>query len=353
MFNNKWAKSLTQKFNQVNVNDIADTELKSKFLKLKAAKQAGFTLLELLVVVAILAAIAGTASIALKDTDARASAAAHVTMMDELNKGIRTFRVLNKNSYPDRFDSLLTATVTGGTVPVGSTGAYPVNELIAIEDIGTLPLTIPAVGILNDIGITQLQYLDVAASTDFAETGTPTVTECLDANITATIASRGNAVVSNNIFQSPAANGCGGTVTLDDTIGGDVVAVWTGGYERVFGGDGAEFDALGAAPVTANPGDPITAAIAGQPVLMAVGLGPSSSLFNANALGGMTTVPSYRHVNELQYGRFIALYEIGTFNGTAAAYDAVDQVNLIAIVDGAGDTKEEELGEWDGTRNTI
>jgi hypothetical protein len=30
-----------------------------------------------------------------------------------------------------------------------------------------------------------------------------------------------------------------------------------------------------------------------------------------------------------------------------------EQVQLVSIVDGAGDTKEEELGEWDGTRNTI
>ena len=349
MFNNKWAKSLTQKFNQVQASDIADTELKSKFLKLKAAKQAGFTLLELLVVVAILAAIAGTASIALKDTDARASAAAHVTMMDELNKGIRTFRVLNKNTYPDRFDSLLSAAVTGGTAPgIASAAAYPSNELVAIEDIGTVALSAEALSKLNDIGITQLQYLDTAAAHD--HDGDGVTTDCEDANITNTIASRSNHVVSNNIFLSPAANGCGGTVELTAT---DLISVWTGGYERILGGDGQALDALGVAPVTASAGAPITAAIAGQPVIMTVGMGPSSNLFNANSIGGMTTVPSYRHVNELQYGRFMALFEIGTFTGTAAGYTAIDQVNLIAIVDGAGDTKEEELGEWDGTRNTI
>jgi len=346
MFNNKWAQSLTQKFNNIQASDIQDSELKSKFLKLKAAKQTGFTLLELLVVVAILAAIAGTASIALQDTDARASAAAHVTMMDELNKGIRTYRVLNKNAYPNRYDSLLTAAVTGGTSPIAAAAAYPSNELVAIEDIGTLALNAGAVERLNDMSITELQYLDTAAAAD--HDGDGVTTDCEDANITATIASRGNHVVSNNIFLSPAANGCGGTVALADT---DLVAVWTGGYERVLGGDGVQFDA--AAPVTAGPGLPITAAAADQPVLMAVGLGPSSNLFNANEMGGMTTVPSYRHVSELQYGRFIALFEIGTFTGTTNAYNAIDQVNLVAIVDGAGDTKEEELGEWDGTRNTI
>jgi len=348
MFNNKWAKSLTQKFNTIQASDlsnISDTELKSKFLKLKAAKQAGFTLLELLVVVAILAAIAGTASIALKDTDARASAAAHVTMMDELNKGIRTYRVLNKNAYPNRFDSLLeTATAADSTI-----ATYPINELIAIEDIGTLALTADAVSVLDDIGITDLQYLDNATAADFDGDGV--TTDCASATITATIASRSNHVVSNNIFQGAAANGCGSTIELTT---GSLVSVWKGGYERVFGGDGAAFDGLGAAPVTASAGAPITSAFAGQPVLMAVGLGPSSNLFNANSIGGMTTVPSYRHVNELQYGRFIALFEIGAFDTDAAiTYGTVDQVNLIAIVDGAGDTKEEELGEWDGTRNTI
>jgi prepilin-type N-terminal cleavage/methylation domain-containing protein len=350
MIKNLWAKrhQLTAKFNQIDESQIGSADMKAKFKSLKS-KQAGFTLLELLVVVAILAAIAGTASIALKDTDARASAAAHVTMMDELNKGIRTYRVLNKNAYPDRFDSLLTAAVTGGSSPFAVAAAYPSNELVAIEDIGTLALTADAVGVLKDIGITQLQYLDTAAITDFADTGTPVALECVDANITATIASRGNAVVSNNIFQSPGANGCGATVELAAT---DLVAVWTGGYERVFGGDGKALDDLGK-PTTAGPGLPITLASAGTPVLMAVGLGPSSNLFNANSIGGMTTVPSYRHVNQLQYGRFIALFEIGSFTGATNAYSPVDQVNLIAIVDGAGDTKEEELGEWDGTRNTI
>ncbi|MDP7593929.1 MAG: type II secretion system protein [Litorilituus sp.] len=354
MFNNKWAKSLTQKFNAIQASDVAninDSELKSKFLKLKAAKQAGFTLLELLVVVAILAAIAGTASIALQDTDAKASAAAHVAMMDELNKGIRTFRVLNKNTLPNRYDSLLTAAVTGGTSPIAKAAAYPSNELVAIEDVGTLALTADAVDVLKGIGITELQYLDIAASTDFTDSGTPAVAECLDANITATIASRANTVVSNNIFMTPTGNGCGGTVTLAAT---DLVSVWTGGYERIYGGDGAAFDALGAVTgADGDAGEALTTAYAGQPVLMTVGLGPSSNLFNANTVGGMTTVPSYRHVNELQYGRFIALFEIGTFTGTDAAYTAADQVALVAIVDGAGDTKEEELGEWDGTRSTI
>lgn len=343
MFNNKWAKSLTQKFNQIQASDIQDSELKSKFLKLKAAKQAGFTLLELLVVVAILAAIAGTASIALQDTDARASAAAHVAMMDELNKGIRTFRVLNKNELPTNFDSLIQ---TSGTD--GSTDAARLS-VAAIEDVALLDLQADAAEILNGGGVNSLRYVHNNATSDPADAG-----DCSD--VEALITSRGNAVVAGNIFMSPAANGCGYSFAIDDQDAADgfqftnlpKVAVWTGGYERVLGQAGQGFD--GTALTT--DGSVLTAAVVDAPVLMAVGLGPSSNLFNANDLGGMTTVPVYRHVSEAQYNRFVALFNIGTVL-TATTWEASDQVTLTAIVDGAGDTKEEELGEWDGTRNTI
>jgi prepilin-type N-terminal cleavage/methylation domain-containing protein len=344
MFSKAKIAQLKTKFSSIDTNDINDSSLRAKAAKLKA-KQGGFTLLELLVVVAILAAIAGTASIALQDTDARASAAAHVTMMDELNKGIRTYRVLNKNTYPNRFDSLL------GSTGLASAATFPSNGLVAIDDIGKLALTESAIDKLKDLGITELQYLDFDNVADFDEDGT--ATDCADANITTTIASRSNHVVSNNIFLTPKANGCGETVALAT---GHLVSIWTGGYERIYGGDGAAYDVAGSATDgtdVATKGATITTGFSTAPVVMAVGLGPSSNLFNANELGGMTTVPSYRHVSEQQYGRFIALFEIGTFTGTDAAYTVADQVNLVAIVDGAGDTKEEELGEWDGTRNTI
>lgn len=348
MFNNKWAKSLTQKFNNIQANDLAninDSELKSKFLKLKAAKQTGFTLLELLVVVAILAAIAGTASIALQDTDARASAAAHVTMMDELNKGIRTFRVLNKNRLPTGFDSL----IQDATGDFGATAGQYISVGAAGEALSLVDLPANVAEKLHDGGIASLRYINT--------TLTPADSPLSCSNLRDVIASRNNAVVAGNIFMSPAANGCGyewSNVDSDDATdgfqltGAPKVAIWTGGYERVMGSAGEGFDAS----AIATDGSALTAGIVDAPVLMAVGLGPSSNLFNANDLGGMTTVPVYRHVSETEYNRFIALFNIGTVTSTTT-FAASDQVTLTAIVDGAGDTKEEELGEWDGTRNTI
>lgn len=361
MFSKEMKKSLMAKFAKIDINDIQDAELRQKAKSLRS-KQRGFTLLELLVVVAILAAIAGTATIALQDTDARASAAAHVAMMDELNKGIRTFRVLRKNTLPSGFDSLISTTDASGTgfanaALIGATGggAGQANDdgLWGVEDgIGILTdVPAPILEQMNAGGITSLQYLGLNASNNPDDYG-----NCGDINDL--IAARTNAVVPGNIFLSPNANGCGFTwenidsnASTDDfdRNGNPAIAIWTGGYERVMGADGRKYDAVD----TTVSGGNITG-VDGAPVLMAVGLGPASNLFNANDLGGMTTVPVYRHVTATQYNRFIALFTVGKISGSAAAAPvASEQVVLTAIVDGAGDTKEEELGEWDGTRNTI
>ncbi len=355
MFNNQWAKSLTEKFNAIQASDIADTELKSKFLKLKAAKQAGFTLLELLVVVAILAAIAGTASIALQDTDARASAAAHVAMMDELNKGVRTFRVLNKNVLPNNLDSLVSVdnvnTPTAYAIlPNAADGA-----LLAIGDVVAGAQIAGVAGIMNDIGMTQLRYIDAAGNNPPADT---VAADCAPAALQATISNRGNAMVAGNIFNGAEGNGCGASMEIDGAdndaatlADNPQIAYWSGSVERVLG-PGAYTDATFDGSVMTGTGGADVEA----PILMAVGFGPASNLFNANDLGGMTSVPVYRHVAENQYNRFIGLFHVAnsTHDGTAwGAPVAKDQVSYAAVVDGAGDTKEEELGEWDGTRNTI
>ena len=275
--------------------------------------------------------------------------------MDEMNKGIRTFRVLRKNVLPTGFDSLIQTSAADAQTSAA------ILAVAAIEDVALVDLTLGAASVLNAGGIDRLQYVGTHLDADGADSTLDCAgTDAANPSPEEIIASRANAVVAGNIFMSPAANGCGYTVQFDEDgeiVGGTTgdlakVAVWTGGFERVMGVAGTGFDTDLASKV-------------GAPVLMAVGLGPSSNLFNANDLGGMTTVPVYRHVSGVQYNRFVALFNIGTYSaawtaGATAtdpdvpgAYTSGGQVTLTAIVDGAGDTKEEELGEWDGTRNTI
>jgi prepilin-type N-terminal cleavage/methylation domain-containing protein len=333
-------KALTRKLRKV---------LKAK----KLSNQKGFTLLELLVVVAILAAIAGTASIALRDTDARASAAAHVAMMDELNKGIHTYRVLNKNVLPNRFDSLMeaantTAAGVNGADYLGTASVAAGSDAVLGFEVGTgptatgdgaVPATIPdgVQQILVDGGIDELRYAMNVNTSNPEGDG-----DCSD--ISALIASRGNDVVAGNIFLSPDANGCGGSFhlepddTADDT--NDPAALfWAGGTERLTG----QQDPAGAETnynATNNY------------AYLLLGIGPACTLFDTNTLGGMTTVPVYRHVKANEYNRFMSVWNVGTYDADGDIVAAAS-AELVAIIDGALDTKEEELGEWDGTRNTI
>lgn len=294
----------------------------------------GFTLLELLVVVAILAAIAGTATIALKDTDARASAAAHVTMMDELNKGINTYRVLKRNELPSRFDSMLAYDGTNYVDP-GCLG-FDIGDGNAIAAIPT-----EVQQIMLDSGMAQLMYIDTTALPEGAVSG---ATDCTPTYIQALISSRSNNVVAGNIFMSPDANGCGEALDLDSNGDGTADAAvsglwWTGFCTRLTGQDPSDDSAYNAD---------------GNHAYLMTGVGPSCTLFDTTTLGGMTTVPIYRHVKPNEYGRFIAVWDVGVYNSTVTSGIVTDgQPELIAIVDGALDTKEEELGEWDGTRNTI
>lgn len=312
----------------------------------------GFTLLELLVVVAILAAIAGTATIALKDTDARASAAAHVAMMDELNKGIGTYRVLQRNAFPNNLDSLMEvakgaadnkAAVRAGKSTAGDLDKelfdWPEDDVLY----GALPDKL--VKYMDEAGITHMQYVertdDPAATFDDGLTCASSLRELIN--------SRGNDVVAGNIFlgDKPGkdANGCGKRLALED---GSKATFWKGTSERLVGHPDYAADGV----TVLGQGKK------GTYVYLLTGLGPAATLFDQNALGGMTTVPVYRHVKPDQYNRFIAVWNVGKCSADAANDDTLcaftpQRIELAAIIDGALDTKEEELGEWDGTRSTL
>lgn len=349
---------LSAQFAGVNVENIESATLRAKARNLKA-KQAGFTLLELLVVVAILAALAGIATVAFKDTDARASAAAHVAMMNELNKGVWNFQKLNKE-FPTQFDSLLTTTNSSltdspATIEFLSTleGADGVTGFEGALTIANLDSE--TAGLLGDQGISSLMGLN-ATRTYNISSGTGTAT-CANDNLADIINSRKNNVVPGNVYlgqfdvgDDGSGGGCGAVETLGE---GSSVAIWTGGSLRLTGVDKGTFTS---AATTALLNATTHAADQEEtPVYMAVGFGPSSTLFDTENLAGMTAVPVYRHVSGETYNRFVGMFELGKYNGTASSnkFVTAEQIELRAIVDGAGDTKEEELGEWDGQRNTL
>lgn len=305
------------------IQSIDETAVKGRSLRRQLAgmkkKEGGFTLLELLVVVAILAAIAGTATIMLQDTDRKGAAAAHVAMMDELSKGIQTFRVLNQGQYPNNFDSLLSntaATLTGATALDNAASITAKTNFINADLLAQLTLTTYTaddVKALGEVGITTARVIDPAATPDGG-----TNTDCATGtSIRALLSSKVGNTTPQNIFRAPAANGCG-HVTNAPIAAADAVYRWA-------------------------PAGNLRVSAAATDRLLAFGIGPDSSLFNPSTIGALSNVPVYRHVAPTEYNRFIVLFNTSTTGG---------QATFQAIIDGAGDTKDEELGEVDNVRKT-
>jgi prepilin-type N-terminal cleavage/methylation domain-containing protein len=336
---------LKSKLQAVDASAVKGRGLRRRFEKIRA-KQGGFTLLELLVVVAIMAAIASTATFLLQDTDRRAAAGAHVTMMDQVARGILQFQKLNNAKLPDNWDSLF-ASEDGISFDDATPLAILSGDLL--QSISQRAITSAAADVailqsLNDAGITKVRVVNNSASADGVATdGTALTCDNTDdtslenggKGIRAVIDSKANDVTPQNIFRTEDANGCGGDENVDLALGIDAngnvtgpaanlhLMEWTGNMQRV--------------------GVPLEVSVAdAEPTLIAFGIGPDATLFDSAKIGSLYTPPVYRHVESHEYNRFIVLFNVSN-NGPAT---------LQAIIDGAGDTKDEELGEVDGVRPT-
>lgn len=295
--------------------------------------QTGFTLLEMLVTVAIIATVAGTTAITLKDSDVRSAAAVHVSIMDGLNEGVRRYNILNHH-LPTRFDSLLQADSISAGVSANTLNNPQLYSQLVVNNLAMVTLSDAVVEDLHKAGINKLLYV----ATDQNPQG---VGDCQ--NIQDLINDKRNKVVAGSVYSSETANGCGKSLSLKS---GDKVAIWTGAYERIFGGGGG--GSSGAMGVDSN--DLVVTAQKDTPVLLAVGAGPGSSLFDSNSLGGLSTTPVYRNVLAHEYNRFILLFKIGVFNTDGSINSHPTGVEFTTVVSGAGYSSQEELGVFDGNR---
>lgn len=175
--NMKQMKSMISKFRSADLSVIKDADKRAQAEKLQA-KQGGFTLLELLVVVAILAIIAGAVISSLDGQEELAAQKTTVHTMAALEEGFAIYNATAKRTLPGNLDSLLcdtTVDASAGTAALGSVAAATSTKLGGLSNVarvgggmtadlaGSLVLVDApqaAVTTLADGGLTSLRYVE-------------------------------------------------------------------------------------------------------------------------------------------------------------------------------------------------
>ena len=154
-------KSAISKFRKANLSVIKDEKLRAKAQKLQS-KEKGFTLLELLVVITLIAILATGALIAYEDVGESAEAASAGNAAATIDRAIRTYRAV-ENVYPNQWDNLVDA---GGSAlsfrsPAMDTFLAPWNT--PAEDLTEGSDFLAIVNAFVDSGIEELQEVNAGA----------------------------------------------------------------------------------------------------------------------------------------------------------------------------------------------
>jgi prepilin-type N-terminal cleavage/methylation domain-containing protein len=289
-------------------------------------RQSGFTLLELVVVVAIIATIGGALLVAYDGLDARASKAQATFNLAAIDKGVRTFKVVS-GAYPNNLDSVVVAGTTLTSADVASAGGF-MNSLhsnmegvdgdtaTADGKLAFYTLTANAALALQNAGISNLRA--------------PTTTNTSGLSI------------PNRALDDPS-RGLGTNVTVAAGLVVPIVeslnfgANTSGGIQRLRDISG----------LATNIGHVVVAlAVGNNATIVSDATGANSANF--------AEAPFYTDVAKNEYGRFFALFHVGDDNNTDGDIDdsgeTFSRARFIGVIDSKGDWLDEEYAEATGQK---
>lgn len=263
-----------------------------RVLKDRGGRREGFTLLELIIVLAVLVALAGLAVAKLDLLQLKAEKATAGMDMRHISRLIQTYRATS-NFYPDRWDSLLHTDGTMQPPGLPGTGVAGLDPGIVggngfTAKLTTTTLTADHVKSLSRLGITTVYDHAGAQVVPYGDHFTQRRVLAAGDRVVTVASTK----IINAIYPTPP------PVTTDDPVGG----------------------------VPTNR------------ILVVLGLGKWTTIVGANDGNAVISEPPvYPYSNELYYNRYLAVFE---------AYNDGSRCRLVAVLGADGDLAAEELAEF-------
>lgn len=362
-------KTAIAKFKNANVSIIKDDALRAKAQKLQA-KQKGFTLLELLVVITLLATLSTAALVAYDGAGDNARDAAAATAVNTLEGTLRNYRSV-VGEYPEQFDNLANV---DGVLDDGGSPALPVGAMQLMSDetrnfFGQLTIVaatadgasgatpsadaLKAKAIfdsLREAGLEELQ--SVQSTTSWDEGYVPN----LAMNESYSLATNPGAEIE---FTDAGAVEFAGENMATNTFASVALSIVPSGGAgacQIFSADDLRVTFNGATVANNAELNLISDGLDddGCDLVVAVGIGkevPGATLGNAVEISQVPTVGTNNINPKTHYARAIALFQVASDDedsgtvGTIETSEVFKKARLIAVVDGEGRTIDQIVAD--------
>ena len=320
-------KSAIAKFRKADLSMIKDEKLRAKGQKLQA-KEKGFTLLELLVVITLIAILATGALVAYENVGESAEAAQAGNTIATLDRAIRTYRAV-ENVYPNQWDNLLDENGAEMTFTSSAMqnflGVWDVAASTDLDNNVLEPMFIQS-------GITEIQQLDAGAVVANNQTPNRMHNESTGNAEEVEIEEDGEfmdsvAVVPNAICNLQGAPGSYPAALFNGTN------VTSNTLQNSYG-DALESDDCHAVIALGFGGDAAASTTFSN---VAIAQSPSYS--------ATTGVPSTAVSQDTHYARYIGLFHAGSYDNDDSEWEFNDTLRLIAIVSTDGKNIDQLVAE--------
>jgi prepilin-type N-terminal cleavage/methylation domain-containing protein len=346
--NMKQMKNAISRFRAADVSVIKDEKLRNKAKSLQA-KQAGFTLLELLVVITLLATLATAALVAYEGVGENAADASAATALTTMEGALRNYRAI-EGEYPEQFDNLanVDGVLTGGAMDLMSaeTQAFFGQLIVPAATVDGADATFGAISTaLLNAGLEELQ--SVQSGTTWSAGYVPNL--AMNESYPDTLTLPGSEIEfdgtnaefdENDMATNAFANFALSIVPSNDSTNGCQVFAandLTAAFDTSTVIDNARLNLIS----DALDSDECN-------LVVAVGIGkevPGATSGSRVAIGQVPTVGTNNINPNENYARAIALFHVGedgsdgsAIDGAIGATEIFSQARLIAVVDPEGRT---------------